>query len=155
MSVREFACKGQDEADLLALDGPLIEVQITAPLMLVEFLRRRRLPDFPIARGLAQIDTGAQVSAVDRATFAALGIPAVNAELIQTAHRLSELDRYNASVRFPQLGGPARPLNLVLGGHFERQSYSGANVLMLMGRDLLRSWRFSCNGPTSSFSVET
>lgn len=155
MSSVEFSCVGPGDFDELYLDGPLIEVEITAPLAMVRYLRAASLPPFPVARGLAQIDTGAAVSAVDPSVFVSLEIPAVDSELIQTAHGVSALDRYNASVVFPQLSPDPLPLDTVLGGHILRPSERGAPIIMLIGRDLLKGMVFTYDGPNSRFSIAT
>jgi len=153
VSSREFACVGGDGSDLLLFDGPLIEVEITAPLEFVEYLRAGGFPKFPVIQGLAQIDTGAAVSAVDPSIFEELGIPSVDREMVQTAHGLSELDRYNASVFFPQLDTIPMSLSYVLGGQIRRQSAGGEDIIMLVGRDLLQHFTFTYDGPRSRFIV--
>lgn len=155
MSNAEFDCIGPGGEDRLSLDGALIAVEITAPLTCVRYLRDQSQPPFPTARGLGQIDTGAAISAIEASVFASLGIPPVFCEMVQTAHGLAELDRYNASVTFPQLSLPAQPLELVFGGHILRPSELGADIIMLIGRDILRSMVFTYDGPKARFSIAT
>ena len=155
MSSREFGCIGGDGVDLLLFDGPLLEVEITAPLKLVKYLREGGFPSFATIRGLAQIDTGAAVSAVDPSVFKELDIPSVDREMVQTAHGLSELDRYNGSVFFPQLDTVPMSLSYVLGGQIRRQVAGGADIIMLVGRDLLQHFTFTYDGPRSRFIVDT
>lgn len=155
MSRREFDCIGDDGLDVLLFDGPLVKVEITAPLEFVDYLRASALPAFPIIRGLAQIDTGAAVSAVDPSVFERLGIPSIDREMVQTAHGLSELDRYNASVSFPQLDLSPLSLRYVLGGQILRQSAEGADIIMLVGRDLLQYLTFTYDGPCARFIIVT
>jgi hypothetical protein len=150
---REFDCTGEDGIDTLLFEGPLLEVEITAPLELVTYLRKGGFPEFPVVRGLAQIDTGAAVSAVDPSVFDTLGIPSVDREMIQTAHGISELDRYNASVSFLQLNLPPLSLPYVLGGQIRRESISGTEIVMLIGRDLLQHFVFTYDGPNARFDV--
>ncbi|SEG53750.1 Aspartyl protease [Bryocella elongata] len=155
MSKSEFDCIGPGGLDTLLYDGPLLQVAITVPLALVRFLRENGQPPFSSIIGLGQIDTGAAVSAVDPSVFRELEIPSVDREMVQTAHGLSELDRYNASVRFLQLEVEPMPLHDVLGGHVRRPSVLGPDIIMLIGRDLLRSLVFTYDGPNARFTVAT
>lgn len=155
MSNAEFDCIGPDGQDRLSFDGALIAVEITAPLTWVRYLHHQGQSPFPVARGLGQIDTGAAISAVEASVFSSLVIPPVFCEMVQTAHGLAELDRYNASVTFPQLSLPAQPLELVFGGHIRRTSEQGTDIIMLIGRDILRSMVFTYDGPTARFSIAT
>jgi hypothetical protein len=139
----------------LLLDGPLLRVEITVPLPFVSYLRKNNLPPYAVAQGLGQIDTGAAVSAVDSSIFTELDIPSANKELIQTAHGLSMLECYNASVTFPQLDLPAMDLDLVIGGHIQARTSSGPDIIMLIGRDLLRHFTFTYDGPNARFTVLT
>jgi hypothetical protein len=75
--------------------------------------------------------------------------------MVQTAHGLSELDRYNGSVSFPQLDMNPVSLRSVLGGRILRQSASGADIIMLVSRDLLQHLTFTCDGPRARFAVVT
>jgi predicted aspartyl protease len=150
---REFDCIDENGVDTLLFDGPLLEVEITAPLELVAYLREGGFVKFPVRRGLAQIDTGAAVSAVDPSVFESLGIPFVDKEMIQTAHGVFALDRYNASVSFLQLDLSPMSLPYVLGGQILRASASGADIIMLIGRDLLRHLTFTYDGPRARFDV--
>jgi hypothetical protein len=150
---REFDCIGEDGFDTLFFDGPLLEVEITAPLKLVAYLRANGLPPFPVSRGVAQIDTGAAVSAVDPSVFERLGVPSIDREIIHTAHGISALDRYNASATFPQLNLSPLSLSYVLGGQILRESAFGADIIMLVGRDLLRHLTFTYDGPRGRFEV--
>ena len=154
MSKVDFDCH-HDGLDTLLYDGPLLEVEITAPLEFVHYLSEHSLPRFPSIRGLGQIDTGAAVSAVDPSVFDRLDIPSIDREMVHTAHGLSELDRYNASVTFPQLDLSPVSLPYVLGGQIRRESASGADIIMLVGRDLLKHLVFTYDGPRVRFSVVT
>jgi len=151
----EFVCICSGGLDELLFDGPLIQVEITAPLELVHYLDQNGLPRFPVMQGLAQIDTGAAVSAVDTTIFERLEIPAVERSMVQTAHGLFELDRYNASISFPQFDLAPMPLQDVVGGQIRHQSASGGDVIMLVGRDLLQYFSFHYDGRNSRFTVIT
>jgi hypothetical protein len=155
VSKTEFDCIGDGGLDILLFEGPLLQVEITAPLEFVDYLNKGGFPKFPVIQGLAQIDTGAAVSAVDPSVFEELDIPSIDREMVQTAHGLFELDRYNASVFFPQLDLSPMSLRYVLGGQIRRQSVAGGDIIMLVGRDLLRHIVFTYDGPRSRFIVVT
>jgi len=148
----DVRCVAPDGTDLLLFDGPLVEVEITGPIPMLRFREKHGLTPFPVARGLALLDTGAAVSAVDVSVFNELEIPSVTSEIVRTAHGLSELDRYNASVRFTQLDNHSQPLDLVMGGHFGYELSDGRALIMLVGRDLLQRGELRYNGPNASFS---
>jgi len=155
VSKSEFECTGPNGIDALLLDGPLLRAEITVPLQFVRYLHKNHLPAYSVVQGIAQIDTGAAVSAVDASIFSELDIPPVNREMIQTAHGLFELDCYNASVSFPQLDLPAMELALVPGGHIRARVSSGPDMIMLIGRDLLQHFTFTYDGPNARFTIMT
>jgi hypothetical protein len=151
----EFSYKSQTDADLLSYDGPVIPVTVTAPMLLRTYLRDHGLPAFPVSRGLALIDTGAAVSAVDESVMIELGIPAIGAAASQTPHGFAELNMYNASADFSGIDVYGVTLKRVLGGHFRTATDTGLDVIMLVGRDILRNLVVTYDGPRSRVTIQT
>lgn len=151
MSTIDYTIPGGRTA--LFYDGPLIPVRITAPPELVQYLADNDLGSYAVVEGLGLIDTGAMVSAVDRSVFHELGIPRVDTELIQTAHGVAEMDRFNAGVRLLDDPLSLLPLHRVIGGYLRTPTDRGADMIMLIGRDLLQRMSFTYDGPRGRFSI--
>jgi hypothetical protein len=151
----EFLYSPAAESDLLYVDGPVIEVLITAPLPLVSYLADNDLPPYAVASGMALIDTGAAVSVVDENLMNSLTIPHIDTMSTQTAHGVAELRRYNASVSFPGLQLQHVPLNLAPGGFIRTSTTNGSDVVMLLGPDLLRRLTVTYDGPNSRMTIRT
>jgi len=151
----EFLYGGAAKSDLLYIDGPLIEVHITAPLPLVSYLADNDLPPYAVSSGMALIDTGAAVSVVDENAVMSLDIPKIDVISTQTAHGVKEMRRYNASVSFPDLQLHHVPLILAPGGFIQTSTTNGLNVIMLLGRDILRRLIVTYDGPHSRMTVRT
>jgi Aspartyl protease len=151
----EFLYGSAAKSDLLYIDGPLIEVHITAPWPLVSYLADNDLPPYAISSGMALIDTGAAVSVVDENAVLSLEIPNVDIIWTQTAHGVAEMRRYNASVSFPGLHLHHVPLILAPGGFIQTSTTHGSNVIMLLDRDILRRLIVTYDGPKSRMTVRT
>lgn len=155
MAEFEFFYNSGAGTDLLYADGAILEVILTAPLPLISYLADNDLPPYATASGMALIDTGAAVSVVDESAMMELGIPDVETILMQTAHGVAELRRYNASMSLPGLGLQNLPLHLAPAGMVRTNTNAGADVLMLLGRDFLRRFVLTYDGPNSRITVKT
>ena len=155
MSEIEFSYQSQPDNDSLYTDGPLIAVEITVPVPLVRYLRKNNFPPYPIAKGFALIDTGAAVTAVDDDVLQQLAIPVVDTEPMQTVHGVAEMRLFNASVNFPGLGLSEVVLDRIPGGMIRSKTNTGADIIMLLGRDLLRGLKFTYDGPQSMLTITT
>jgi predicted aspartyl protease len=134
-------------AALLQAAGPLVEVQIEVPDALAQQLKSAGAPIPAPVRGMALIDTGATMTAVDAGVFAALGVNPVGVVPVGTA------------------GGPARhpvyPIKLQLQGiglvlNFGRVTgapLGGMNLVALLGRDVLARMILIYDGPTSEYTL--
>jgi hypothetical protein len=141
--------------DFLFSDGPLIEVAISAPVPLLSYLRENNLPAFGSVSGMAMIDTGASVSEVDEDVMNDLGIPFVKTILTETIHGTAETRCYNASASFPGIEVEDVSLNFVAGGSVRTSTLSGGDVIMLVGRDLLRRFTVTYDGTNSKVKIVT
>lgn len=139
----------------LELFGALIEVELTVPVPLKQFLKSEGFPPHKTVRGYALIDTGAGVSAVDETVMAELQIPELDGIETLTPHGLARSNVYNASACFPQLRRDDVELDHVI-GCFLRPALAeaGIDVLMLIGRDLLRQMQLTYDGRTGIVTLE-
>ena len=148
-----FPHKDDGGLGLLEETGPLIEVDISAPIDLQEYLAENGLPPFSTRSGYALIDTGAYSSAVDESIFRELEILVVDATDTLTPHGWGRSNMFNAAASFPSLGLYQVPLDLVLGCHIRTQTRAGQDVIMLLGRDILRNFVMVYDGPHSSVTI--
>jgi hypothetical protein len=142
-------------ADELEYYGALIQVRLTVPLQRKFFLLERGLPSDHVVPGMALIDTGASVSAVDDGVMAELDIPALDLAETFSPHGLASSNVYNASAVFPQIDSAGIELSHVLGCSLRHQAVAfGRPVVMLLGRDLLRNRVLTYDGRTGRVIVE-
>ena len=155
MSEFEFSYRSAIGEDFLYYDGPITEVSISAPVPLISYLRDSQLPAYAVISGLAIIDTGASVSVLDENVMLGLEIPFLDTIWTDTIHGTAETKRYNASVSFPGLQLADVPLNYVPGGNVRASTNFGGDVIMLLGRDLLRRFTMTYDGPNSKVKIAT
>jgi hypothetical protein len=90
-----------DSAALLATEGPTVPVSIGLPPQVISFLRGKGVPiPMPVA-GLALIDTGAAVCAVDEAVIRSLNVPPSGVSMIATPSGVGQHATYPAALSFP------------------------------------------------------
>ena len=153
MSEFEFSYSSASGDDLLYYDGPVIEVSISAPVPLLRYLRDNHLPGYAVISGLAILDTGASVSVVDESVMDALEIPYLDAILTETIHGTAETKRYNASASFPSLQIADIDLSYAPAGSVKSRTNGGGDVIMLLGRYLLRQFTFIYDGPNHKVKI--
>jgi hypothetical protein len=139
----------------LLVNGALIEVVLTVPLPLKQYLEREGLPAQPAVRGFGLIDTGAGVSGVEERVMVELGIPSLESIETLSPHGVSDSNVYNASITLPQFGGRSVPLEQVIGCYLGDQALpQGARLILLLGRDLLKDMAVYYDGKRGRFTVE-
>lgn len=138
----------------LQQDGALIPVEVTAPVQWISYLREHGLEPFPARIGYALIDTGANRSAVDAAVMSELEIPPVGVEAFLSTHGIADLQLFNLSVGFPELGESLIALKEAPGGVVSHRPVFGREVIMLLGRDLLQRFVFTYDGPTDTITLQ-
>ena len=131
--------------------GPCIQVEITNSLQIIEASRGLGLESPPPVKIRALLDTGASVTVINR-TFAD------HCKLFQTSEG-SELRTIGGSVRCAEHAGsisfpglPLRsfdPIRIVSGDFIKERSYA-----CLIGRDILRYWRTTFDGPGRRILIE-
>jgi len=144
-----------DEHPHLTLEqsGPLISVSITVPVLRKRYLEANGFIPHASIDGYALIDTGAGLSAVDDRVMSELEIPPVNDMETITPHGLSVSNMYNASVSFSEFGLLDIPLEGCLGCYLGEFLPEEPRIIMLLGRDLLRSFVLTYDGPAGRATI--
>lgn len=131
----------------LQFDGPLLEIEVRVSTAFESVLTSRNMPIPNPRRGLAILDTGASVSAIQSTVLSSLGIPSAgNTPVVSAAGRL-RTSRFDIRISFPALQLPLRDLN-VLGVNLGNN-----RVIALIGRDIMRDWIMHYNGPAGTCSL--
>ena len=137
----------------LSDDGPVIPVLLTAPTTLVNFLAELDAPPYQTMSGYALIDTGAERSGVDETAMSALQIPSVGSEPFLTTHGVANLKVYNLSASLPDIHPELIELKRAPGGLVDHQPVLGRKIIMLLGRDLLRHFVLTYDGPNATVTL--
>ena len=137
----------------LQASGPIIPVTIAVPKAMQEFLASSGKDIPPAVQGMALIDTGAFATAVDTAVFKRLGISAIDKIDTSTPHGPGNSDVYPASITFPALKLTDLEMERVIGCHLQWPGEKDSDVLMLLGRDLLKNFLMVYNGVYSDVTI--
>lgn len=139
----------------LQLAGPVLPVQVEVPTALANQLRQTGQMVPAPAPGLALIDTGASVSAVDVAVIQQLGVQPVGIATVGTAGGQQQQPTFPARLTFPGLNLPPIDFNQLLGSNLAGQMVAGIGqpLIALLGRDLLQRFILVYNGPAAMFTL--
>lgn len=142
--------------DGLRVAGPVLAVQIEIPSVLAAQLQQAgQVPPSPVT-GIALIDTGASVSAVDEAALRQLTVQPTGIVTVGTAGGQQQQAVYPARFVFPGSGLPSFELSEVLGADLTGQTIPGptpGSLVALFGRDILSRFVFIYNGLTGTFTL--
>jgi len=134
----------------LATQGPVLEIEVRLPRVLLESLKREnKSVPAPVA-GFALIDTGASKSCVDTKVIKALGINPIGQTTGLTAAGPTQHNLYPAQFYFPKQKFGI-DFSSVLGVNLEQYVIMGRKLVALIGRDVLSQFLLVYNGPVSSF----
>jgi hypothetical protein len=133
---------------LLTQQGPCIPVAIAVPQQLAQVLQGLGQPVPPAVTGLALIDTGASICAIDEDALRKLGIPPFGYMPILTPAGQGTQPTYPASLSFP-----GTPLPNVSFANFVGSPLAQQGILALIGRNVLQDFVLHYNGPGSHFSL--
>jgi len=142
--------------DVLAVSGPIIQVQIQAPQVLAETLQRAGAPLPPPVQGFALIDTGASISSADNSVFPQLGVSQNGVALVGTAGGQQRQFTYSARLSFPGTSIPEFEHPKMLGCDLTGQVILGmpsAKLIALIGRGILKLFVFVYNGTAGIWSL--
>jgi len=145
---------GSDPAALLQHWGPLTVVEVQVPPALATLLQSQgaSLPQ-PVL-GLALVETGASITAVDRRVIESLGVPPVGVQPVGTAGGVQNQFVYPASLRLAAMDVIV-DFNSVLGADLQGQASPVPDVplICLIGRDVLREGVLFYNGLTGAWTL--
>jgi hypothetical protein len=137
----------------LEASGPIIPVTIAVPKAMQEYLSSTGKDTPSAIRGMALIDTGAFATAVDVAVFERLGISPIDKINTSTPHGDGRSDVYPASITFPALQLTDLQMERVIGCKLQWPGEKDSDVLMLLGRDLLKNFLMVYNGVHSDVTL--
>lgn len=129
------------DAAQLRVNGPALQVEVRVPSALAAALQRRRLPVPPPQVGLALIDTGASITAVEGAVLQTLGLSPTGFAPIATPGGTVQQPVYACDMEFPGTPIPVVPFNFVIGSQV-----AGLGYAALIGRDVLTHFQLVYNG---------
>ena len=133
--------------DLFQQIGPAIAVQIEVPQALAKQLAAQGQTVPQPVTGLALIDTGATISAVDQSAIAHLGVSTVGLAGIGTAGGPQQLNLYPIRIVLTPLG---------LGIDFSSVTgapLGGTGFIALLGRDVLARMILIYDGPNGEYTL--
>jgi predicted aspartyl protease len=134
-------------AGLLQVAGPQVGVQIEVPAALAQKLTASNLPIPAPVKGMALIDTGATMTAVDAAAVSALGVNPIGVVPVGTAGGPTSHPVYPIKL---QLQGIGLVLNF---GRVTGAPLSGMGLVALLGRDVLTRMILIYDGPSSEYTL--
>jgi Aspartyl protease len=149
MPVFSFFHWSQQHGRTLTETGPLVSVEISLPAALRKYLSENGQPIPAPQSGFALVDTGASATAVDQTIFDTLGIQQIDTIPTSTPHGASTSPVYPANFTFPGLNLTDMPMERVIGCNLKWTNIEGKEVIMLLGRDLLRYFLMVYNGLSS------
>ncbi len=134
--------------------GPIMPVEVAVPGALAQYLTNTKQNVPAPVTGLALIDTGATITAVDESVFQALGVPPVGTATVGTAKGIVEQPVFPARMSFPGTTLQDLDFSQVLGCDLTGQLSLGTErLIVLMGRDLLQFFVLVYNGPGGLISL--
>lgn len=144
--------KGEPSPEGLSAAGPVFQVQVEVPQALAAFLSEKG-KEIPAPQpGWALIDTGATRTCVDKDVLAKLGVQPTGTVKTGTAAGQVEQLLYPAKLNFPVAGFQIE-FGSVIAVDLRGQTIAGANVLVLVGRDVLARCLLVYNGSAGMFSL--
>jgi hypothetical protein len=149
MPVFNFFHWSQQHGQTLANTGPLVAVQVGVPVALKQHLGEKSLPIPAPVSGFALIDTGAFATAVDDSIFTSLGVQPIDEIPTDTPHGAGKSNVYPGSISFPGMNVNDMPMERVVGCKLKWKTLDDKEIIMLLGRDLLRYFLMVYNGPGS------
>jgi len=147
----EFPSEGQP--NFLEQYGPLLPVRLTVPVKRKRYLEQHGFEPHASKTGYALIDPGATVSAVHDRVMQELEIPVLDQTGTNTPHGPGLSNIYNASLSFAEMGMLDVPLEGVLGCYLGEPEIGEPEIIMLLGRDLLRHFVMSYDGPNARMTI--
>jgi hypothetical protein len=147
MPTFNFVFWKEESGGFLETDGPVIDVEISMPKQLEAWCVKNNLPVPAPVTGYALIDTGASISGIHLPILEQLSLLPIDFITLQGATGIDDkAPVYPARVSFPGINLNDVPMSRVVGNQVRYQTPSGKNVIMLLGRDLLKHFNLIYNG---------
>lgn len=132
----------------LLLEGPIIQVEISPPQILINDYAARNLPIPQPIVGSALIDTGATRTAIDKTIATQLRLNPINVITSHTPSGAVDFNQYAINLKFPALGfSPGLEFAEVAGLNIIDQG-----IIALIGRDILAQGLLVYNGAIGLFT---
>jgi hypothetical protein len=157
MPVFDFFHWHKDKGGTLEETGAMLQVTIGIPPALEQFCLKNgiQIPQ-PIA-GYALIDTGASASAVHEQIFTDFGVQPIDHIPMSTPHTKDKSSFvYPAKIQFPGLnlvGDFMLSMMRVVGCELKWKTFDDKEIIMLVGRDLLKYFLMVYNGVQSDVTL--
>lgn len=153
MPVFDFLHWTRESGDLLAIDGPIIQVEISMPTVLEEWCVQNQTPVPAPIPGYALIDTGASTSGVHQPILDQLSLLPIDSIPMHTPSGETRAFVYPTKVSFPALSVTDYTMNRVVGSQLDWETSQGQRVIMLLGRDLLSYFLMVYNGKSNTVTL--
>jgi len=153
MPVFDFIQWTQQTGGTLEKDGPIIQVEVSMPPALEEWFVQNKLPVAAPITGYALIDTGASISGIHEPVLNQLSIVPIDSIPVANTAGPGRAFVYPTRVSFPGLGVSDWPLSRVVGNQLNWQTSDGKNVIMLVGRDILKYFLMIYNGKFNGITL--
>lgn len=157
MPVFDFFHWDKDRGYTLAETGAILQVNIGIPAPLEQYCLKNAISIPPLVSGYALIDTGASASAVHEDIFTTFGVQPIDHIPMSTPHSRDQHSFvYPAKIQFPGLNLSAETLLAtmrVVGCELKWKTFDDKEIIMLMGRDLLKYFLMVYNGVQSDVTL--
>ena len=152
MPVFNFFHWTKEHGYTLTETGPLVTVEINVPAAMKKYLLEKGLPVPQPKSGFALIDTGAFATAVDESIFTEMGIQHRCSEDQHSARR-GHVECLSGNNYLSGLDVNELPMERILGCNLKWKTAADQEIIMLLGRDLLRHFLLIYNGPHSDVTL--
>jgi len=154
MPVFDFFHWDKDRGYTLAETGAILQVTVGIPPALEQFCLKSGVPIPAPVAGYALIDTGASASAVHEQVFADFGVQPIDHIPMSTPHTKDKFSFvYPAKIQFPGLNLVGDGTYRVVGCELKWTTFDNKEIIMLMGRDLLKYFLMVYNGVQSDVTL--
>lgn len=134
-------------ADLLQSQGLLLQAEVNVTDVLAQILTEQKQVIPAAKTGRALVDTGASICAIDEGAAVELGLQPVGQSSVSGVGGTQIHNVYVAKILFP--GTPIPALEWTLTG----ADLKDQNLLLLIGRDILRHCVLIYNGPLGCYTL--
>lgn len=153
MPVFDFLHWVREAGDYLHETGPLVQMVVSVPAALEEYCSRQGIEIPAPVSGGALIDTGASSTAVHEPILERLSLLPIDSIPTATPSGTDRSFVYPAKVSFPAMQIHDYRMDRVIGSQLNWKTFDDREVIMLLGRDLLRYFLMIYNGRGSNITL--